>query len=104
MQHVIPQQSVMNTVAWVITTAGALSFIACLVGAVYVLVRPEARLIYTDSSLHDTYYVMASAKTVLLPLLLAAFLSGAIVLIGYSRTDYYLRQRFSPFVKQMEKP
>jgi hypothetical protein len=102
-QHVASQQPVMNAIAWIITLAGVVSLIACVAGIAYVITRPQARLLYTDSNLHDTYYVMTTKKTMALPLLLAASLSVAIAITGYSRTDYFLRQRFAPLMKPAEK-
>ena len=82
----------MNVIAWTLAVTGGISFVASLGGVVCLLIAPEARMMSVETSLHDTYYVIAQSRMLLLPLLLCAALSAAIALIGYGSTLHYLRR------------
>ena len=45
----------MNAIAWLLTIAGAVAFAAAATGVVYVVLKPEGRIISSDTSLPETY-------------------------------------------------
>jgi len=98
-----PHQPVMNTVAWLLTVAGAIGFVAAAAGSVYILLQPRSRIISSETSLHDTYYVIVHSKMQIWPLLLCMALSAAIAVIGYSRTDRFVRRMLRPMLEQADK-
>ena len=95
--------TVMNVVGWCLTVGGAVSFVAAAVGIAYTLIVPDARVTYSETSLHDTYYVVSQSRTLLLPLVLAAVLSAAVALIGYSSTAHYIQRALSVSPQDTEK-
>jgi heme/copper-type cytochrome/quinol oxidase subunit 1 len=94
----------MNLIGWLLTIAGGVVFAAATIGVIYTFVRPGDRIISSETSLHDTYYVIAHSKTIIWPLLLCMALSAAITIIGYSRTDHFINRMLRPALERAEKP
>jgi hypothetical protein len=87
--------TMMNTLAWVITLSGGIAFIAAGVGVIYILHRPDHSSTQIASSLHDTYYVIRHSKGTVAPLLLCMTLAAVIAIVGYTQTNFYIVRLFS---------
>jgi hypothetical protein len=94
----------MNVIGWLLAISGSVAFLAAGVGIVYVLFRPEALVLSSETSLHDSYYVTTHVRAFILPLVLSMVLSASIALIGYSQTDQFVSRMFRPPTHQSGEP
>src|SRR5207302_7491229 len=81
-----------NVVAWILTVAGGIAFLAATAGVIYCLVTPESTATEVESSLHDTYYIIRHSKFIVWPLLLCMSLSAAIAILGYMYTTMHMNR------------
>lgn len=92
----------MNAISWFIAVTGALGFLGAVAGVVYVLVAPGSLIVSSDTTLHDTYYVIVHAKTSLLAFILCMIFSASVALLGYAHTKQYFRQMMTPGFQHTE--
>jgi hypothetical protein len=93
----------MNIFAWVITISGTVAFFAAATAIIYVLLTPGSLIVASDTTLHDSYYIIVHAKTTMLSLVLGMILSASVALLGYSHTERYFRQMIGPAVQHAHK-
>jgi hypothetical protein len=86
--------TMMNTVAWLLTLSGSIAFVAASAGVVSILIGPDHGSTQIASSLHDTYYVIRHSKGLVWPLLLCMTLSAVIALFGYTQTNFHIVRLF----------